>query len=106
MTHARQAKDLRINRIGPFFRDQYRALRQKLRQDEIKIETARLWSEFGMAVLGAVVFVGASAWLLQQSLQSGRPIGDVVLFVLLLRRAEMSGQEFVGNASKIVDDHL
>lgn len=106
MTNARQAKDLRINRIGPFFRDQFRALRQQLRRDEIKIETARLWSEFGMAVLGAVVFVGASAWLLQQSLQSGRPIGDVVLFVLLLRRAEMSGQEFVGNTSKIVDDHL
>lgn len=106
MTSARQAKDLRINRIGPFFRDQYRTLRLQLRRDEIKIETARLWSEFAMAVLGAVVFVGASAWLLQQSLQSGRPIGDVVLFVLLLRRAEMSGQEFVGNTSKIVDDHL
>lgn len=106
MTNVRHAKDLRINRIGPFFRDQYRALRKQLREDEIRIEQARLWSEFVMALLGAGVFIGASAWLLQQSLSDGRPIGDVVLFVLLLRRAEGSGKEFVGNVSKIVDDHL
>lgn len=106
MTNVRHAKDLRINRIGPFFRDQYRSLRMHLRKGEIEIEQARLWSEFAMALVGAVVFIGAGAWLLQQSLEQGRPIGDVVLFVLLLRRAESSGKEFVGNVSRIVDDHL
>lgn len=106
MTHASHAKDLRINRIGPFFRDQYGKLRRELRGGEIRIEQARLWSDFSMALLGVVVFIGTSSWLLQQSLEQSRPIGDVVLFVLLLRRAQLSGNEVVGNLSKIVDDHL
>jgi len=100
------AKDLRINGIGPYLRNQYSDLRKELRKGEIEIEQARLWSEFSMAVLGAFVFIAASSWLLYQSLEQIRPIGDVVLFVLLLRRAEGSGNEFVGNISKIVDDHL
>lgn len=106
LTSATHAKELRLNRIGGFFRDQYRALRVQLRRGQILLEQARLWTEFAVAVLGAVVFVVASAWLLQQSLSERRPIGDVVLFVLLLRRAESGGKELVGNISKIVDDHL
>ncbi|MEL7110635.1 MAG: ABC transporter ATP-binding protein [Pseudomonadota bacterium] len=106
MTHTSHAKDLRINGIGPFFRNQYSKLRRDLRNGEIKIEQARLWAEFSMAILGAAVFIAASSWLLYQSLEQSRPIGDVVLFVLLLRRAESAGNELVGNISKIVDDHL
>lgn len=106
MTRAVHAKDLRLNGIGPFFREKYSQIRKELRQGEIGIEQMRLWTEFAMAALGVVVFVAASAWLLYQSLNHGRPLGDVVLFVLLLRRAEGSGKEFVGNISKIVDDHL
>jgi len=106
MTQEYHAKELRLNRIGPFLRDQYRAIRRTLREDEIRIEQRRLLSEFVVSTIGAIVFIGASAWLLQQSLQNGRPIGDVVLFVLLLRRAEGSGTEFISSLSRIVDDHL
>lgn len=106
LTSATHAKELRLNRIGGFFRDQYRALRAQLRRGQIRIEQARSWTEFAVAVLGAGVFIIASAWLMQQSLAQQRPMGDVVLFVLLLRRAEGGGNELVGNISKIVDDHL
>ncbi|MEL7030777.1 MAG: ABC transporter ATP-binding protein [Pseudomonadota bacterium] len=106
MTQEYHAKDLRLNRIGSFLRDQYRAIRLSLREDEINIEQKRLLTEFGISTIGAIVFIGASAWLLQDSLQNGRPIGDVVLFVLLLRRAEGAGSEFINSASRIVDDHL
>lgn len=106
MTDAHHAKDLRLNRIGPFLRDQYREIRRTLRVDEIGIEQKRLISEFLVSGIGAIVFIGASAWLLQDSFQNTRPIGDVVLFVLLLRRAEGAGTEFIGSVSSIVDDHL
>lgn len=106
LTSVTYAKELRLNRIGGVFRDQYRALRGQVREGHIRIEQARLWTEFAVAVLGAAVFVVSSAWLLQQTLALERPVGDVVLFVLLLRRAEGGGTELVGNVSKIVDDHL
>lgn len=106
MTTISHAKTIRLNNIGPFFREQYQALRKQIRTNEIRIEQRRLWSEFVMSTIGAIVFVLASAWLLWQTMVSGRSLGDVVLFVLLLRRAESAGTEFVGNVSKIVDDHL
>lgn len=106
LTNEQHAKDLRINRIGGFFRDQFRDIRRDLRNSEIRIEQSRLTIEFAVSVIGAGVFIGASAYLLSQSLGGERLIGDVVLFVLLLRRAEGSGSEFVGNVSRIVDDHL
>ena len=106
MTKAAHAKDLRINGIGPFFRDQFSKIREELRNGETEIEQARILSDFMMVALGAIVFVAASTWLLAQSLGQDRPIGDVVLFVLLLRRAETSGREMVGNISNLVDDHL
>jgi ATP-binding cassette subfamily B protein len=106
LTSAAHAKELRLNRIGGFFRDQYRALKAQIRKGHIDIEQARLWTEFVVAVVGTAVFIGATAWLLQQSLSQQRPIGDVVLFVLLLRRAEGGGAELVGSVSRIVDDHL
>jgi ATP-binding cassette, subfamily B, bacterial len=106
MTSANQAKELRLNRIGQLFRDQHRALKVKINRGQMTIEQSRLLTEFAVAVLGAAVFIVACAWLLQQTLTQQRPIGDVVLFVLLLRRAEGGGSELVGNVSKIVDDHL
>lgn len=106
MTHVQHAKELRLNRIGEFLRDQYRAIRVEVRNGEISIEQGRHISEFLFAVIGTIVFIGTSSWLLFQSLEQSRPLGDVVLFVLLLRRAESSGSTFVGNMSSIVDDHL
>ncbi|MEO1020090.1 MAG: hypothetical protein AAFY56_20730, partial [Pseudomonadota bacterium] len=106
MTHASHAKDLRLNRMGPHLRDEYRGIRKEIREGEIRIEQRRHLSELVFSGIGAVVFIGASAWLLTQSFQDSRPIGDVVFFVLLLRRAEGSGKEFIGNIARIVDDHL
>ncbi|MEL6756015.1 MAG: ABC transporter ATP-binding protein [Pseudomonadota bacterium] len=106
MTHVNHAKDLRLNGLGPHFQNQFSAIRQQLRAGEIKIEQARLWSEFSMAALGVCVFVTAGIWLLYQALNEARPIGDLVFILLLLRKAESSGKELVGNISNIVNDHL
>lgn len=106
MTHVYHAKELRLNRIGDHLKNQYRSIRTEIRNGEISIEQSRHISEFLFSFIGAVVFIGASSWLLFQSLEQSRPLGDVVLFVLLLRRAESTGSSFVSNASAIVDDHL
>jgi ATP-binding cassette, subfamily B, bacterial len=106
LTSITYAKELRLNRSGNLFRDQYRSLRAQMNKGEIDNETARLWPEFAVSLFGAAVFLGASAWLLQEALSQQRLIGDVALFVLLLRRAEAGGQEFVGSIARVVDDQL
>ena len=106
MTHQYHAKELRLNRIGGHLSDEYSAIRKDIREGEIRIEQKRHIADFIFTLIAAIVFIGASAWLLQQSMTESREIGDVVLFVLLLRRAEASGNQFIGNVSSIVDDHL
>ncbi|MFT3722190.1 MAG: ABC transporter ATP-binding protein [Hyphomonadaceae bacterium] len=106
LTSANHAKELRLNRVGRFLRDQHRKLKVQIREGHLGIERTRMWTEFAVTLLGAAVFIGTSAWLLEQSFSQQRPIGDVVLFVLLLRRSEGGGTALVGNISKIVDDHL
>lgn len=106
MTHQYHAKELRLNRIGSHLSDEYSAIRKDIREGEIRIEQNRHIADFFFTMIAAFVFIGASAWLLHQSMTASREIGDVVLFVLLLRRAEASGNQFIGNVSSIVDDHL
>lgn len=107
LTSIHHAKEIRLFNIGGYFRDRYYDIKTDLNAGEIKIEQTKFWTELIIALLGAIVFVTAAAWLLAEALaENGRPIGDVVLFVLLLRRAEGSGNEVVGNISKMVDDHL
>lgn len=103
---ATHAKELRLNRIGSFLRDQYSSIRRDIRTGRLRIEQTKAWSDLAMSVLGTLVFVGAGAWLLGETLAASRPLGDVVLYILLLRRAEMLGKDFIGNASRTVDDHL
>jgi ATP-binding cassette, subfamily B, bacterial len=106
LTSAAHAKELRLNHIGPYFVDQYRTLRREIRDGQMRIEQARMWSELAVAMIAAAVFLVSTAWLLNQSISQHQPLGDVVLFVLLLRRAEGAGGELIGSASRIVDDHL
>lgn len=106
LTSATYAKEMRLAGLGGFFRDRYHTLKSQLRTDQIRIEQQKAWSELAIALLGALVFVAAGALLLQDSLAGTRPLGDVVLFLLLLRRAEGAGNEMVGGASRIVDDHM
>jgi ATP-binding cassette subfamily B protein len=100
------AKELRLNRLGEHFAELFSSLRNKIREEKIVIERRRLLVEFVVAVVGALIFVGAGAWLLQLALSGAVTIGQVVLFILLLRRAEAAGSEVVASLSKIVDDYL
>jgi ATP-binding cassette, subfamily B, bacterial len=100
------AKELRLHGTGDYFQQQYRSVRTQLNDEQTKLERARVWTEALVAIVGAVVFVAAAGWLIQQTIQNQRPVGDVVFFVLLLRRTESGGSELIGNISKVVDDQL
>jgi ATP-binding cassette subfamily B protein len=100
------AKELRLNGLGEHFAEQFSSIRDSIRTEQLSIERRRLLVEFAVAVIGAVIFVGAGAWLLHLALAGLVSIGQVVLFILLLRRAEGAGSEVVSSLSRIVDDYL
>jgi ATP-binding cassette subfamily B protein len=106
LTSDAHAKELRLNHLGEHFAEQFSSIRDKIRIEQLRMERLRLLVEFGVAVLGAAIFVGAGAWLLHLALAGSMSIGQVVLFILLLRQGEAAGGEVVSALSRIVDDYL
>jgi ATP-binding cassette, subfamily B, bacterial len=100
------AKELRLNGSGEHFVKQFSSLRDKIRTEQIEIERRRLLVEFAVAVAGAAIFVGAGSWLLTLAFAGTVTLGQVVVFILLLRRAEGTGNDVVASLSRIVDDYL
>jgi ATP-binding cassette, subfamily B, bacterial len=106
ITSNMHAKELRLNRLGEHLAEQFASLRDRIRKEQLAIERNRLLVEFGVAVVSTAVFVGAGSWLLHLALTGAVSVGQVVLFILLLRRAEGAGSEVVSSLSRIVDDYL
>ncbi len=100
------AKELRLHDLGVFLRDTYAELRREIRGQQLKIETSKAIAEAAVYALGAAVFVGAIFWLVTRTLTGEISLGDLVLFVLLMRRAEVSGRDLVSNLSKLYEDQL
>lgn len=106
ITSEYHAKELRLGGLGPFLRDRYHKLRQEINAQQLGIEAKKSWSELSVSAIGSLVF-GVSIALLVFEVVSGRQsVGNLILFVLLFRRAEMSGRELVNNVSKLYDDRL
>ncbi len=106
LTSNHHAKELRINGLGTYFALRYKELQTKIRSENLSIEQSRAVFELGVAAFGSLVFIGAAAYLIDAALKGTLTIGQVAMFVLLLRRAEGAGNEMVSSVSRLVDDHL
>ncbi|TVR85002.1 MAG: ABC transporter ATP-binding protein [Rhodospirillales bacterium] len=106
LTSQDNAKELRISRLGGELRDRYSRLRRQIRLEELAIEKRKMVAEVGAAAAAAVVFFGATTWLVLRVIDGTMGLGDLVLFLLLFRRAETSGREFVAALSALYDHQL
>ena len=106
LTSDHHAKELRIGRLGRELRDRYSTLRRKIRREQLAIEKRKAVAEVGAATGSALVFFGATGWLVLRVIDGSTGLGDLVLFLLLFRRAETSGQEFVSSLSALYDHQL
>lgn len=106
MTSVEHAKELRIGQLGAELRDRYSRLRRQIRTEQLAIEKRKMLAEVAAAAGAALVFLGATAWLVLRVIDGSVSIGDLVLFLLLFRRAEGSGREFVTALSGLYDHQL
>jgi ATP-binding cassette subfamily B protein len=106
LTSNTHAKELRLNRLGDHFSAIYAGLRGQIRDEHLALEQRRLFADLVVAAAGTGIFIVAAGYLTTLAFTGALSIGQVVLFVLLLRRAEASGNEAVSSLSRLVDDHL
>ena len=100
------AKELRLNQLGAVFRDLYSNIRQTIRGEHFDINRRRALVETFVGSMATVVFFGALAYLAFQTSEGRNTVGDLVLFLLILQRAQGMGQELVGQISRLFEDHL
>ena len=100
------AKELRLGDLGSHLKELYSSLRKRIRKEHYAIEKRKAVAELVVSALGALIFAGAISFLVMRALAGSLSVGDLVLFVLLFRRAESSGQEFIRHISKLYDDQL
>ncbi|MEM7004596.1 MAG: ABC transporter ATP-binding protein [Pseudomonadota bacterium] len=106
MTSSHHAKEVRIGGLGIHLRKAYGAIRSRINIEQISIEKWRAVTELMASSVGTLVFVGATAILVSDAVAGNQSIGNLVLFVLLFRRAESSGREFVSNMAQLYDHRL
>ena len=106
MTSNLHAKEIRFGGLGPHLSDRYSNLRSHIRREHLAIERRRTVAELMVAVIGVLVFAGATTYLVLETIDGRLGVGDMVLFVLLFRRAEASGKELIMHVSKLYDDRL
>lgn len=106
MTSNSHAKEVRMGNLGPFLSKRYAGLREVIRREQLLIERHKSIAEGISASVGTMVFLGTTGFLIYRAFQGGVSIGDLILFVLLFRRAEASGREFVGQLTKLYDDQM
>ena len=106
ITSDHHAKELRLADLGEPLISDYQDTRAAINTGQIVIERQKALAEFLVSLLGAVIFASATALLLYNGATGNEAVGNIVLFLLLFRRAETSGREMVQSISKLYDDRL
>lgn len=106
MTSEHHAKELRLNQLGHYLREQYAELRGRIRRERLRITQHRTWIELAVGCTATLAFFGALTWLLWQATHGYNSVGDLVLFLLIFQRAQVIGQDMVQQVSRLYEDHL
>lgn len=106
MTHELYAKEIRLWDLGGYLRDIYMRLRVSMRQQYLAIERRKALSESAVALVGTLLFMGATGFMLYQFSNERASLSDLVMVILLLLRAETAGRNFVSSLSALYDDQL
>lgn len=106
LTSDLNAKELRLNQLGEFLTRQYRDIRQLIRRERMRITRRRTFNELLVTGFASVVFFLALGLLAWQTAEGTNSVGNLVLFLLIFQRAQSTGQELVGQLSRLYQDHL
>jgi len=106
MTSEPYAKEIRLWDLGSYLRKVYIQQRKLIREDYNVIEWRKALSESCVALISALLLSTVIAYLLYRFSAGAATLSDLVIVVLLLLRAELSGRNFVAALSRLYDDQL
>jgi ATP-binding cassette subfamily B protein len=106
LTSAQHAKELRIFGLGRVFGERYRELRDRLRQERMRLTLARTGPDL-VAQLGAIASLfGMLAFVAWRTLAGLLTLGDMVMYYQAFQRAQSYLQEILGGLAGLYEDSL
>lgn len=106
MTSDTHAKEMRTGALGEFLRDQYTALRQTIRTEQIAIGRKRAGAEAVVMSMATLIFFGSLGYLALEAAHGRNSVGDLALFLVVFQRAQSMGQEMTQQVSQLYEDNL
>ncbi len=106
LTSASHAKELRIFGLGRVFRERYRELREKLREERMRLTLGRAGFDL-VAQAGAILSLfGMLAFVAWRTLVGLLTLGDMVMYYQAFQRAQGYLQEILGGLAGLYEDSL
>jgi ATP-binding cassette subfamily B protein len=100
------AKEVKLFELGPRFLDRYREIFTRLYQEDRDLTVRRdLWG-FGLGLLGTAALYGGYVWVAIETVMSAMTIGQMTMYVTLLRQGQSSVSAALGAISGLYEDNL
>jgi ATP-binding cassette subfamily B protein len=106
LTNGGHAKEIRLFGLGSLFMGWFRALRQRLRIERLKMSTRRSLADLTTQASATVAIFGTLAYVAYQTVQGTITIGDMVMYYGAFQRAQASLQGIWSSLTTLYEDNL
>ncbi|MCC6457196.1 MAG: ABC transporter ATP-binding protein [Caldilineaceae bacterium] len=106
LTHSVIAAELRQFDLGPYFRTAYRALRRRLRAEQLVQLRNQSLGRLAASALALLVAGATLAWMVWRALQGELTLGDLGLFYMVFNRGQGLMRALLSSAGSIYTNSL
>lgn len=106
LTHSGVAAELRLFNFGSYIQASYQHLRQRLRQEQLRLIRNQSLSRLGAGMMALVVLGGAMAWMGWQVLLGAITLGDLALFYQAFNQGQGIVKTLLANFGQVYRNSL
>lgn len=106
LTHSGVAAELRLFNFGSYIQASYQRLRQRLRQEQLRLVRNQSISRLGAGILALIVLGGAMAWMGRQVLLGAVTLGDLALFYQAFNQGQGIVKTLLANFGQVYRNSL
>lgn len=100
------AKEVRLFGLGPLFLDRYRAIFDRLYDEDRGLTLRRGGYGFLLGLLGTGAFYGAYAWIVLATVAARITLGQMTMYLLLFRQGQAAVTSSLSSIGGMYEDNL
>ena len=106
LTIDNNAAELRLFDLGTHFKNGFQTLRQKLRNEELKLVKSESMSRLSVTLFALIISGFVMIWMVWRALQGLATLGDLALFYQAFNQGQRLLQTLLGNVGQIYSNNL